>query len=119
MPTPPRLPSKIRTRNHEPRKRRYHVLTESAVRRLGRRWRPGLLARSVGTGRPKHVSSEKRELARESTRKIRIAELSLLVLETRPSIYRTDPNVGRRTKMVLVETCAFSAQKIRAPRSFI
>ncbi|MBR0898860.1 hypothetical protein JQ616_28205 [Bradyrhizobium tropiciagri] len=40
-----------------------------AVRRLGRRRRPGLLARPVGTGRPQHVSSEKREMDLESTRK--------------------------------------------------
>jgi GNAT superfamily N-acetyltransferase len=34
-----------------------------AVPRLGRRWRPGLTARPVGTGRPKQVSSELRQLA--------------------------------------------------------
>lgn len=38
-----------------------------AVPRLGRRWRPGLTARPVGTGRPKQVSSELRQLAREPT----------------------------------------------------
>jgi hypothetical protein len=38
-----------------------------AVQRLGRHWRPGLIARPVGTGRPKQVSSELRQLAREPT----------------------------------------------------
>jgi IS605 OrfB family transposase len=40
-----------------------------AVRRLGRRRRPGLLARPVGTRRPAQASSVNRELRPESTRK--------------------------------------------------
>ncbi|MGY3581454.1 hypothetical protein ACVIGB_000476 [Bradyrhizobium sp. USDA 4341] len=40
-----------------------------AVRRLGRRRRPGLIARPVGTGQPRQASSEKRESLRGSTPK--------------------------------------------------
>ncbi|WP_456718101.1 hypothetical protein [Bradyrhizobium sp. USDA 4350] len=40
-----------------------------AVRRLGRRRRPGLIARPVGTGQPRQASSENRESIRGSTPK--------------------------------------------------
>jgi hypothetical protein len=38
-----------------------------AVQRVGRGWRPGLIVRPVGTGRPKQVSSEFRQITREPT----------------------------------------------------